>query len=99
MSADDFVSMQRAELERIAVKLGVPPRLAAMIGAEWDVRTRRDWGRCEPYIAVRAPISTETKAMAIAEVRRTGKVDEAATRWGVPRSSLYRLMNINLGRG
>jgi transcriptional regulator of acetoin/glycerol metabolism len=91
---DDFVSDCRATIERIAIRLGVSPQVAAMIAAEWDAHTRRDWGRCEPYIAARSPLQQEVKIAAIAEVRRTGKVAEAANRHGISRATMYRLIKI-----
>lgn len=89
---DDFVTAQRAEIVRIAVSLGVSEQVASLIGAEWDQRTRREWGRCEPYVAAKPHEKEQVKRQAAEEARRSGKVVETADRYGISRATMYRLL-------
>lgn len=93
-SDDDFVSASCRRIEEIAVQLGVSPEVATLIGAEWDSRTRREEGGCEVYIAKRQPIPAARKQIALDDVRRTGRVAEAADLHGISRATMYRLINI-----
>jgi transcriptional regulator of acetoin/glycerol metabolism len=55
---------------------------------------RQVWGGVTlKYVAARPRPEPERKEAALAEVRRTGNVMEAADRHGVSRATLYRLMN------
>ncbi len=89
---EDFVRDRRTSIERIAVSLGISPEVAAMIGAEWDADTRREWSRCRPYIAARSSDKEQAKQQAVAEVNRSGRVVEAAERNGISRATMYRLL-------
>lgn len=79
--------MGSAGLDRATVDL-----LVAHIGA-LDRSVRQDWARTKPYIAERrgTPDAEAAKQTALAEVRRTGNV-AAATRHGVSRATLYRML-------
>lgn len=91
-SDDDFVSASCRRIEEIAVRLGVSPEVATLIGAEWDSRTRREEGGCEVYIAKTGPAVEAKKRRALEEVQRTGRVAEAADGNGISRRTLYRLL-------
>lgn len=66
--------------------------IARLIGAQ-DRPVRQDYARTKPYIAERrgTPDAEAAKQIALAEVRRTGNV-AAATRHGVSRATLYRML-------
>lgn len=89
---DDFVTIQRNEIVRIAVSLGVPEHVAGMIGAKWDQRTRLEWGRCEAYVAAKPREKEQVKRQAAEEARRSGRVTETASRYGISRATMYRLL-------
>lgn len=76
-----------AVLDRVAVEA-----LVLRIGA-LDRPVRQDYARTKPYIAERrgTPDIEAAKQAALAEVRRTGNV-AAATRHGVSRATLYRML-------
>lgn len=88
---EDFVTAQRQEIVRIAISLGVPEQVAGLIGAEWDQRTRRAWGRCDAYIAAK-PNTDEIRQQAAQAARITGRVTETAGQYGISRSTMYRLL-------
>jgi len=70
-------------LDRVTVE-----SLVAHIGA-LEKPIRRDYARSKEYVA--ANDKHEAKVAALEEVRRTGKVAQA-TRHGVSRATLYRLL-------
>ena len=77
--------MGPAGLDRATVEL-----IVAHIGA-LEKPVRRDYARADVYVAARGPDHAQAKATALAEVRRTGNV-AAATRHGVSRATLYRML-------
>jgi len=73
--------------------MGISQQTAAMIGAEWERRTRRQWKGCEPYIAIR-PLREELKLQATTEAMRNGRVAVTAKKYGVSRSTLHRWIRV-----
>lgn len=65
--------------------------ISAQIRAQ-DGAVRQHWGRSEAYVAARAPGREEAKRQALEEANRSGKPIEAATRWGISRATMYRLL-------
>lgn len=57
-----------------------------------DRPIRKDWARCEPYIAARCPGMEDAKRRAIDEASKSGKIAEAASRNGISRATMYRLL-------
>lgn len=57
-----------------------------------DEPVRMHWGRSEAYVPARRPDREIAKQRAIAEASRSGKVVEAATRHGISRATMYRLL-------
>lgn len=53
---------------------------------------RKHWGGTEPYVAARSREREQAKQKALEEVRRSGNVAEASSRYGVSRATMYRLM-------
>lgn len=80
----------RAELAPAGLDRATLETLIAHIGA-LEKPIRRDYARADVYVAARSSGHAEAKAVALAEVRRTGNV-AAATRHGVSRATLYRLL-------
>jgi len=84
----------RAELGAKLMEQATLDQIIAHIGA-LEKPVRQVWGRSETYIAARSGAHEQTladaKAAALAEVRRTGNVAQA-TRHGVSRATLYRLL-------
>jgi len=64
--------------------------ISAQIRAQ-EKPVRQHWGRSEAYVAARSAQHDAAKAEALAEVKRTGNVAHA-TRHGVSRATLYRLL-------
>lgn len=74
------VDTQRAAIDRA---------IAAVWSVEDGIRTH--WGGSDVYIAKRTQQKwADKKQLAIDEARRTGRIADAASNHGVPRSSLYR---------
>ncbi len=74
---------------------GMEQRLAEVL--EQQIRTsaapvRQHWARSDAYIAARDPDQEEARSRAVAEASRSGRVVEAATRHGISRATMYRLM-------
>lgn len=74
-----------AGLDRVTVEA-----LVARIGA-LEKPVRRDYARADVYVAARSSGHAQAKAAALEEVKRTGNV-AAATRHGVSRATLYRML-------
>lgn len=64
--------------------------ITAQIRAQ-EKPVRRDYARVDVYVAARGSDHAQAKAAALAEIKRTGKV-AAATRYGVSRATLYRML-------
>ena len=57
-----------------------------------DGAARRYWGRSDVYVPAKPPSKEEAKQRAVEEARRSGRVVESASRHGISRSSMYRLL-------
>lgn len=78
-----------------ALDHGVNPAMIDALVVEvraQDKPIRKDWARCEPYIAARGPGIDDAKRRAIEEAGKSGKIAEAASRNGISRATMYRLL-------
>lgn len=80
----------RAEMGPSGLDRATAEVLIAHIGA-LEVPVRRDYARADVYVAARSSGHRDAKAAALEEVRRTGNVAQA-TRHGVSRATLYRML-------
>ncbi len=74
---------------------GLEQRLADQLADQIkrvDAPVRQHWARSDAYVPARSPAHEERKRKAIAEACRTGNVSDAASRHGVSRSTIYRLL-------
>jgi transcriptional regulator of acetoin/glycerol metabolism len=79
---------------------GMEQRIADMLAQQiqaQDPPVRRYWAGTEPYVPQRSPKQEDAKRKAIDEARRSGKVVEASTRYGVSRAALYRALQRERG--
>ncbi len=84
------MAVVRAELGPAGLDRVTVETLITHIGAlEMDVR--RDYARADVYVAARGTGHAQAKAAALEEIKRTGNV-AAATRHGVSRATLYRML-------
>lgn len=87
-----FVVILQRRVETTCVALGISQDVARLVAAEVVVRTQREDGGCEVYIAKPPCVSDVAKQRALEEVKRTGRVAEAADKNGISRATLYRLI-------
>jgi hypothetical protein len=84
------MAVVRAELAPAGIDRLTIEALVTHIGA-LEKPVRRDYARADVYVAARSSGHAQAKALALEEVRRTGNV-AAATRHGVSRATLYRML-------
>jgi transcriptional regulator of acetoin/glycerol metabolism len=65
--------------------------IAGQIRAK-ETKIRKDWGGSEPYVAARPAGIAEAKRRALEDAQKTGKVSDAASRHGISRATVYRLL-------
>lgn len=80
----------RAEIGPRGLDRATAETLIAHIGA-LEMPVRRDYARADVYVAARGSDYAQARASALEEVRRTGNVAHA-TRHGVSRATLYRML-------
>lgn len=74
---------------------GIEQRIADSLAEQirqQDAPARRYWARSEPYVPAKPPQKEVAKQRAVEEARRSGRVMESASRYGISRSSMYRLL-------
>lgn len=69
----------------------IADQLAGQILAQ-DQSVRRQWACGNPYVPAKSPQQEEAKRQALDEVKKTGRVAEAASKYGVSRATLYRAL-------
>ena len=84
------MAVVRAEMGPRGIDRATVEVIVAHIGA-LEKPVRRDYARADVYVAARGSDHAEAKAAALAEIKRTGNV-AAATRHGVSRATLYRML-------
>lgn len=57
-----------------------------------DSKIRQEWGKSKHYVPATAPGVEEAKQKALEELRRTGRVAETASKHGISRATMYRLL-------
>lgn len=62
-----------------------------------DASVRQRWAGDSPYIPVRSPADDLAQQAAVEEAHRTGRVREAASKYGVARATLYRCLRNRRG--
>lgn len=60
-----------------------------------DEPVRQHWARSDVYVPKRPPTLAEAKQKAVEEASRSGRVEEAASRHGISRATMYRLLQKN----
>jgi transcriptional regulator of acetoin/glycerol metabolism len=89
---DDFVTEARTVVEKICIQLHISPEVAAMVAAEWDTTIRREYGANDVYICKTVPPSEEQKRRALEHANKTGNPREAASKHGISRAHMYRML-------
>lgn len=84
------IDVVRAEMGPRGLDRATADALIAHIGA-LETPVRRDYARSDEYVRARRSSHRDAKAAALEEVRRTGNVAQA-TRHGVSRATLYRML-------
>lgn len=84
------MAVVRAELGPAGIDRLTVETLVTHIGA-LEKPIRRDYARADVYVAARSSSHAQAKATALEEVKRTGNVAQA-TRHGVSRATLYRML-------
>lgn len=80
-----------AELIQLARE--VLPAMDDSVARQLEGRIRERWGGTElGYIAKQRRVDTAVKHAAVEEVRRSGRVVEVATKHGISRRTMYRLI-------
>jgi transcriptional regulator of acetoin/glycerol metabolism len=92
---DDFVTEARRVVEQVCLKLHISPQVAAMVAAEWDTTIRRDYGGTKDvYICKTVPPTEEQKRLALEYANKTGNPREAASKAGISRAHMYRILKM-----
>lgn len=95
--ADIFLRVETALREHLRNELGFEQSLVDQVCGQvrqQEPTVRREWkGARVGYVAERPRPDDETRQRALEEVNRTGNVNEAASKTGLSRSTLYRMLN------